>query len=88
MDNMIWKAYIDGKPCFKNHFVPNYGQITPELIYKKVAPRSETGDSQIIVMDFSNDIIYANYPNPTTQKPGFQRPTIKIELGPRFKEWN
>lgn len=39
-------------------------------------------------MDFSNDIIYANYPNPTTQTPGHQRPTIKIELGPRFKEWN
>lgn len=85
---MIWKAYVDEKPCFKNHFLPNYGKITPELIYKYVAPRSETGDSQIIVMDFSNDIIYANYPNPVTCQPGFQRPTIKIDLAPRFKEWN
>lgn len=55
------------------------------MVYKYVAPRSETGDSQIIVMDFSNDIIYANYPNPVTQQPGFQRPTIKINLAPRFK---
>lgn len=38
-------------------------------------------------MDFSNDVIYANYPNPVTKQPGFQRPTIKIDLAPRFKEW-
>lgn len=49
---MIWKAYYDEKPCFKNHFGPSYGNITPELIYRQVAPRSETGDSQVIVMDF------------------------------------
>ena len=88
MEGMIWKAYVDEKPCFKNHFVPSYGKVTPELIYKKVAPRSETGDSQVIVMDFSNDHIYAMYPNPVTQAPGFQRPAVKIDLGPRFKEWN
>eukprot|EP00178_Gracilaria_changii_P001991 TRINITY_DN12900_c0_g1_i1.p1 TRINITY_DN12900_c0_g1~~TRINITY_DN12900_c0_g1_i1.p1 ORF type:complete len:117 (-),score=9.78 TRINITY_DN12900_c0_g1_i1:123-473(-) len=40
VDGMIWKAYYDEKPCFKNHFEPNYGKITPELIYKQVAPRS------------------------------------------------
>lgn len=34
------------------------------MIYRQVAPRSETGDSQVIVMDYSNDVIYANYPNP------------------------
>lgn len=39
-EGMIWKAYIDDKPCFANHFLPNYGKITPELIYKYVAPRS------------------------------------------------
>ncbi len=82
---MIWKAYYDNKPCFKNHFVPAYGKITPEMIYRKVAPRAETGDSQVIVMDFSNDHIYAMYPNPKTQAPGFQRPPIKIDLGPRFR---
>lgn len=81
---MIWKAYIDGKPCFKNHFEPNYGKITPELVYKYVAPRSETGDSQVIVMDYATDTIYANYPNPVLQTKGYTRPTIKIELGPRF----
>ena len=85
---MIWKAYYDGTPCFKNHFEENYGNITPELIYRQVAPRAEAGDSQVIVMDFANDVIYANYPNPKTCAPGFQRPTIKINLGPRFNEWN
>jgi hypothetical protein len=45
---MIWKAYHDDKTCFANHFVPNYGKITPEMIWKQVAPRSETGDSQVI----------------------------------------
>lgn len=28
IEGMIWKAYIDGKPCFKNIFMPNYGNIT------------------------------------------------------------
>ena len=40
MSGMIWKAYVDGKPCFKNHFVPKYGKITPELIWRYVAPRA------------------------------------------------
>jgi len=86
MNGMIWKAYIDGKPCFKNHFVPNYGNITPELVYRYVAPRSETGDSQVVVMDFANNHIYCMYPNPVTHAPGFQRPAIKIDLTPRFNE--
>lgn len=92
-EGMIWKviilltkAYIDDKPCFKNHFVPNYGKITPELIYRHVAPQSETGDSQVIVMDYANNHIYAQYPNPATKSPGFQRPAIKIDLNPRFAE--
>ena len=83
---MIWKAYVDGKPCFANHFVPKYGKITPEDIWRYAAPRAETGDSQVIVMDFSNNHIYAMYPNPVTQQPGFQRPPIKIDLTPRFNE--
>jgi len=54
------------------------------MIWKQVAPRSETGDSQVIVMDFSNNHIYAMYPNPTTCAPGYQRPAVKIDLTPRF----
>ena len=83
---MFWKAYRDDKPCFRNHFEPNYGQITPELVYRYVAPRSETGDSQVIVMDHATNFIYAMYPNPKTSAPGFQRPAIKIDLNPRFNE--
>jgi len=86
MPGMIWKAYHDDKTCFKNHFVPNYGKITPELIWRYVAPRSETGDSQVIVMDFATNHIYAMYPNPVTQTVGYNRPAIKIDLTPRFNE--
>lgn len=83
---MIWKAYHDDKTCFKNHFEPKYGKITPEDVWRYVAPRSETGDSQVIVMDFSNNNIYAMYPNPVTHEPGYQRPAIRIDLSPHFAE--
>ena len=49
---MIWKAYYDDKTCFKNHFVPKYGKITPEDVWRYAAPRATTGDSQVIVMDY------------------------------------
>ena len=52
-----------------------------------VAPRAQTGDSQVIVMDHESDTIYAMYPNPVTKAPGFQRPTIKIELSQYFKQY-
>lgn len=39
-------------------------------------------------MDYANDVIYAAYPNPVSKQPGFQRPTIKINLAPRFHEWD
>jgi len=42
---LFWKAYHDGDPCFKNLLIPKYGKIDPELIYRYVAPMSETGDS-------------------------------------------
>ena len=88
-EGMIWKAYKDDKNCFANHFTPNYGKITPDLIWRDVAPRSETGDSQVIVMDYENNHIYAMYPNPVSQHPGYTRPAVKIDLNPRFEEkWN
>ena len=86
---MIWKAYKDDRMCFANHFAPNYGKITPEMIWKYVAPRSETGDSQVVVMDFSNNHIYAMYPNLVSNTPGWSRPAVRIDLTPRFEEkWN
>jgi len=40
-------------------------------------------------MDFSNNNIYAMYPNPATSTPGYQRPAVRIDLTPRFNEvWN
>jgi len=84
MPGMFWKAYIDELPCFKNHFEPAYGNVTPELIMQKACPRAETGDSQVIVMDHEHDIVYAMYPNPVTKEPGYQRPPVMIDLKPRF----
>ena len=63
-----------------------YVKITPEDIWRYVAPRAETGDSQVIVMDYAHNHIYAMYPNPVTKQPGFQRPAIKIDLNPHFNE--
>lgn len=40
-------------------------------------------------MDFSNNHIYAMYPNPVTKAKGYTRPAVKIDLTPRFEEkWN
>ena len=39
-EGMIWKAYYDDRTCFKNHFMPKYGKITPEDVWRYVAPRS------------------------------------------------
>lgn len=35
-------------------------------------------------MDYSNDVVYMNYPNPDTFDPGFIRPPIKVDLGEYF----
>lgn len=35
-------------------------------------------------MDYANDVIYCNYPNPFTFEPGYVCPTIKIDLKPFF----
>jgi hypothetical protein len=86
---MIWKAYKDDRNCFANHFTPSYGKINPDMIWRDVAPRSETGDSQIIVMDYANNHIYAMYPSPVLMTPGWTRPAVRIDLNPRFQEkWN
>jgi len=81
---MFWKSYPDDKPCFRNTFEPNYGKITPEMVWRQATALTETGDSQVVVMDFNTNIIYCQYPEPVSQAPGFQRPSVKIDLNPFF----
>lgn len=61
-------------------FTPNYGAITAEMVFREAAAKGETGDSQVVVMDFAHNTIYCAYPNPKTQAPGFQRPAVKINM--------
>lgn len=81
---MIWKAYKDDTNCFASVFAPNYGFITAEMVFREAAARGETGDSQVIVMDYAHNTIYCQYPNPVTQAPGYQRPSVKINLDTFF----
>lgn len=32
-EDLLWKAYRDGSPCFKNILDEHYGNITPEILY-------------------------------------------------------
>jgi len=59
MQGLIYKAYHDTTPCFKNILVPAYGKINAELIFRNITGLGSTGDSQIVVMDHGNHFIYA-----------------------------
>lgn len=83
---MIWKAYKDDMKCFASVFTPNYGAIDAEMIWREAAAKGETGDSQVVVMDYAHNTIYCQYPNPVTQTPGFQRPAVKIEMDQFFNQ--
>jgi hypothetical protein len=61
-----------------------YGNITPEVIYQQMAPLGQTGDSQVVVMDYKNDILYLAYPNPVTYNPAFNCQHVKVDLTPFF----
>ena len=38
-------------PCLGQILQENYGEITPELIYRDAAGIHATGDTQVVVMD-------------------------------------
>jgi len=80
MENMLWKEYRSGTPCFKNILTPAYGNITAETMYRKLAGFGQTGDSQVVVMDFKNNFIYISYPNPITFDPSYVRPILRVNM--------
>jgi len=63
---------------------PAYGKINPELIFRNLTGLGSSGDSQVVVMDHGNHLIYAAYPNPETRDPSFVRPIVKIEMLPLY----
>jgi len=81
---VLWKAYPDNTPCFKSIVEKNYGNLVPEMYYRLFAPLGLTGDSQVVVMDYSNDDVYCMYPEPKTSEPGYNCSPIKIKLGQYF----
>jgi len=83
-EDVLWKAFHDGNMCFANIVNATYGNITPEVIYQWMAPLGQTGDSQVAVMDYKNDIVYLGYPNPTTFNPAFNCQQVKVDLTPFF----
>jgi len=84
MPGLIYKAYHDGNPCFKNILSPAHGKINAELIFRNITGLGATGDSQVVVMDDGNKLIYASYPNPDTKDPSFTRPIVRIEMIPFY----
>jgi len=84
LEDILWKAFHDDSECFKSIINDNYGKITPETIYRYIAPMGQTGDSQVAVMDYADDVVYCMYPNPVTFNPGYNAPPIKVDLKPFF----
>jgi len=84
MEGLIYKAYHDGSPCFKNILQTSHGKINAELIFRNVTAMGSTGDSQVVVMDHGNRLIYAAYPNPDTKDPSYVRPFVRIEMIPFY----
>ena len=54
------------------------------MVWRQATALTETGDSQVVVMDFETNTVYCQYPEPVSQAPGFQRPSVKINLEPFF----
>ena len=54
MDGVFyWDKFVQPSynPCMGQILQDNYGQITPELIYRDIAGLHATGDTQVAVMD-------------------------------------
>jgi hypothetical protein len=45
IEDVMWKEFRTHEFCFVNIIKENYGKITPELVYRELAPRGRTGDS-------------------------------------------
>jgi hypothetical protein len=58
----------------------NYGQITPEIIYRDVTGQHKTGDTQVVVMDPAGQQIWAAWSDHKTAATAYTRSPIHIRL--------
>lgn len=66
--------------CVGEILQANYGQITPEVIYRDVAGYHATGDTQMVVMDPAGQQIWAAWSEYKTGVPAYKRSPIHIRL--------
>jgi hypothetical protein len=52
MNNVLYKAYYDGRTCFRDILQKEYGNISAETLFRRVAPMSETGLTILILISF------------------------------------
>jgi len=51
---------------------------------KILAPSGQTGDSQVVAMDYWNYEIIVGYPKSDRSIPGYFRPSVFVDLKPFF----
>jgi len=65
--------YFDTDDCLAQTLTPEYGNITPEYMFRTVAPLKNTGNAMLAIYDFVPQIAYLSYGNYTTSNPGYNR---------------
>lgn len=73
-------------PCLNSILASNYGQISPEVIYREVIGYHQTGNTQVCVFDVLNGEIYLSYSEHGTNKDAYKRSMMYIDLKP-FWVW-
>lgn len=76
-DKFVQPSY---NPCMGQVIQANYGQITPEVIYRDVAGYHSTGDTQVVVMDPAGQQIWASWAEHKTGNRAYTRSPIHIRL--------
>jgi len=83
---MYWdETAKQDSPCFGQIFAQNYGIIDAQLLYQVAAPSQPTGDTQLAIYDFAQQVVYVSYPsygsNPT---PAYSRNMIFLNMTSLF----
>ena|SRR3989338_4265500 len=95
MDGLV---YVDkhtqpstGDPCFTELLSKYYGQYTPQNVIANITSVFQTGDTQAVIYDYSNQYIYVSnaaiYDPPTlTGAPAYDRPFTQFKMLNLFAE--
>lgn len=84
MDNVVFMPVHDGDDtCFNDLVKARYGEIDIEWMVNILAASHETGDTQMAAYNFNTKEMY--YQISYNKKKAFQRPTLRIQFAPFFK---